>query len=122
MNNYKFKVRKISENTIEIKEQNHRKAVLQLMQLLAFADDEIFTKSEDVNISYEVLLKEIKNLNNQRKKKTEKNIGAFLGKSNEKNKEFNDNIEENFDKEYIEIVCDKCGNCIQVDEEDLFSD
>ena len=27
-----------------------------------------------------------------------------------------------FDKEYIEIVCDKCGNSIQVDEEDLFSD
>lgn len=122
MNNYKFKVKKISENTIEIKENNHKKAVLKLMQLLAFADDEIFKKSKDINVNYEVLLKEIENMNNKNKKITEKNIGAFSKEIDTETEETDNDIDDIFNEEYIEIVCDKCGNCIQIDDEDLLSD
>ena len=122
MNNYKFKVKKISENTIEIKENNHKKAVLKLMQLLAFADDEIFKKSKDINVKYEVLLKEIENMNNKNKKITEKNIGAFSKEIDTETEEIDNDIDDIFNEEYIEIVCDKCGNCIQIDDEDLLSD
>lgn len=122
MNNYKFKVKKISENTIEIKENNHKKAVLKLMQLLAFADDEIFKKSKDINVNYEVLLKEIENMNNKNKKITEKNIGAFSKEIDTETEEIDNDIDDILNEEYIEIVCDKCGNCIQIDDEDLLSD
>lgn len=45
----------------------------------------------------------------------------FLTKKNESEfTENNEEIEDNLPKEYIEIVCDRCGNCIRIDDKDLF--
>lgn len=122
MKKYKFKVKKIITNTIEFDAKDYKEAFSKLMEYLAIGDKEIFENSEDREVSYDVILE--KN-NNQNDMKLLKMIKEILEKIDEIDEEFEENeeeIEENLPQEYIEVVCDKCGHCIKVDEDDLFSE
>lgn len=126
MKQYKFRVKKVLENAIEIKGENHKKVIYELIKLLAFADKEIFENSENAEVEFNISLEEIENLTNKRKIRTSKNVNALLDKINDKlnqnETDVDNEIEDNLPKEYIEIVCEKCGNCIQIDEDELLSE
>lgn len=102
MKNYKFRLKKIITNTVELKAENYKEALAELIEFLEIGDKEIFEKSKDKIVDYDIILEKIKSKNDI---KSLKNIKEIL-----------ETIREN-DAEYTEILCDKCGNCIRLDDE-----
>jgi len=109
MKYYKFKVRKILNNEIIIKEKNYKKAFKKLLELLGENEKIVFNNSNKDNC-YEIELMDFSIEEN------EKNIDDFTDNLKEKLKDFNDDLQQ----EYTEIVCEKCGNCVLL-EKDLLS-
>lgn len=121
MEKYEFKVRKIITNTVELKAENYKEALIELLNLFAVADKEIFEKSEDKMIDYDIFLEEIKSKSDM---KYLKNAKDFLKKLQENMDDFNPKIvleieekEADSDTECMEIMCEKCGNCIKLNED-----
>lgn len=106
MKNYKFRLKKIITNTVELKAENYKEALAELIEFLEIGDKEIFEKSKDKTVDYDIILEKIKSKNDI---KSLKNIKEIL-------ETIRENDEEN-DAEYTEILCDKCGNCIRLDDE-----
>lgn len=118
MKKYKFKVKKIITNTVEFDAKNYKEAFSKLMEYLSIGDKEIFENSEDREVSYDVILE--KNIN-KNDIKTLKMIKEILEKIEENDEELEEN-EDDFLREFSEIVCENCGHCIRIDEDDLFSE
>lgn len=118
MKNYKFKVKKIITNTVELQAENYKEALTYLLEVLEMWDREIFENSDDKKVDYDIILDRIrskndaKNLKEIRKilKKIEENTEEIIeNNTNNNTKKINEN-----DTEYIEIICNKCGNCIEL--------
>lgn len=119
MKNYKFKIRKIITNTVELQAENYKEALTYLLEVLEMWDKEIFENSEDKKIDYDIILEKIKSKNDM---KSLKEIKKTLEKIEENTEEIieNNTIKKNKkndknNQEYLEILCEKCGNCIELD-------
>lgn len=122
MKKYKFKVKKIITNTIEFDAKDYKEAFLKLMEYLAIGDKEIFEKSEDREVSYDVILEKNNNQNDMKLLKMFKEILEKIEEIDEELEENEDEIEEDLSQEYIEGVCNKCRHYIKVNKDDLFSE
>ena len=117
MEKYKFEVRKMSTNTVEVKAENCQDAMLEVIYLLITKDREIFEKSKDRVINYDIILEEFKRKDDM---KYLKNVKEILQKINDSNEKISVEIEEevnDLDKECDVIICQRCGNCIELDED-----
>ena len=56
MKNYKFKVKKVIENTIQLDAENYREGLADLLQFLLKYDKMVFEKSPDKDVSYDIIL------------------------------------------------------------------
>lgn len=74
MKNYKFRVKKIITNTVELKANNYKEALTHLLELLEMGDKEIFEKSVDKKIDYDIILEKIKSKNDMENLKAIKEI------------------------------------------------
>ena len=119
MKNYKFKIRKIITNTVELQAENYKEALTYLLEVLEMWDKEIFENSEDKKIDYDIILEKIKSKNDMKSlkeikktlEKIEENTEEIIENNNIKKKKKNDKNNQ----EYLEILCEKCGNCIELD-------
>lgn len=123
MKKYKFIVKKISEKEIEINAKNHSEAMIKLLEKSIIQEKNFFL-NEDVNnkemyIGIEKIVDENGNENLKDYEDFCEENKFFISKEDDKN---DDGIEDDLPKEYIEVVCNKCGNCIKIDDEDLFSE
>lgn len=121
MKRYEFIIRKTKEMEIDVCAENHFEAMLNLFQSAIKKDKRFFT--EETNEEKDLYIK-IKKIIDENGKENKKDYEDFLKENSffikpsyaeivEKDKE---KIENDLPKEYVEIVCEKCGNCIPIDE------
>lgn len=148
MKNFKFIIKKIAEKEIEIKAKNKQEALENLIELLSTNEKYLFENIDKNKQIYEIKLDEIShNLSKENEEKQEENsikteqelnklineiikqikediVESYIEDCNEEDeeleKENETKIEDDLPKEYEEIICEKCGNCIIVDK-DLLS-
>ena len=148
MRNFKFIIKKVAEKEIEIKAKNKQEALENAIELLSTNEEYLFKNSDKNNQVYEIKLDKITHgFSKENKEKIEqfsiKNeqelnklisiiikqikediIESYIEDCNKDDKELDEEneteIEDDSSKEYDEIVCEKCGNCIIVDK-DLLS-
>lgn len=128
MKNYKFIIRKTKEMNIEIFANNHVEAMIDLMQEIVKRDKNFFTDNvkdkKDLYIKIQKIIDEKGNENLKDYADFIKENSFFLTEFESENSIKNDeDFEETIDdlpREFGEIVCEKCGNCIPIDE-DLLS-
>lgn len=127
MKRYNFIIRKTDEKEIKINAENHLQAMVKLLEKTVLKDKDFFIKGNIKNKKMYIGIKKITDENGEENIKDyddfyEKNR-HFITKENKLDLEKNENeIKDNLPKEYIEIVCDKCGNCIRIDDKDLSSE
>ena len=88
MKNYKFKIKKIITNTVELQAENYKEALTYLLEVLEMWDKEIFENSEDKKIDYDIILEKIKSKNDI---KSLKEIKKTLEKIEENTEEIIEN-------------------------------
>ena len=93
MKNYRFTVKKIITNTIELKASNYKEALTKLLEFLEIGDKEIFEKSKDRKIDYDIILEKIRNKNDM---KNVKNIKEILAKIEQNDNEFKEKYRRYF--------------------------
>ena len=148
MKNFKFIIKKIAEKEIEIKAKNKQEALENVIELLSTNEKYLFENIDKNKQIYEIKLDEIShNLSKENEEKQEENsikneqeldklineiikqikediVESYIEDCNEEDeeleKENETKIEDDLPKEYEEIICEKCGNCIIVDK-DLLS-
>lgn len=148
MKNFKFIIKKIAEKEIEIRAKNKQEALENAIELLSTNEEYLFKNSDKNNQVYEIKLDGITHDFNEENKgkieqlsiKNEQELNKLISKivkqikedivesyiedCNEDDEELDEEneieIEDDLSKEYDEIVCEKCGNCIIVDK-DLLS-
>lgn len=130
MKKYNFIIRKSSDMDVKITAKNHSEAMIKLLEKIVLKDKNFFIRKDTKKKEICIGIKKIIDENGKENRKYyddfyEKNK-IFLTKENKQNEtnfvKHNDEIEDDLPKEYIEIVCDKCGNCIRIDDKDLFSE
>lgn len=116
MEKYKFKVRKMIANTVEVKANNYNTAFKKVLELMLFENKETFENAESSVMNYDIILEKI---NCENDIKSIESIKQMLKKLEEKEAGFGekfsmkvDKKEDNFDK----IICQKCGNHIKLNE------
>ena len=88
MKNYKFKIKKIITNNVELQAENYKEALTYLLEVLEMWDKEIFENSEDKKIDYDIILEKIKSKNDM---KSLKEIKKTLEKIEENTEEIIEN-------------------------------
>ena len=127
MKKYQFIIKKTSEKEIKINEKNHSEAMIKLLQKAIIEDKDFLLNEENQNKEIYVGIEKITDENGKENWEDYKDFCEenkfFITKENESELDENDEeIEDDLPREYIEIVCNKCGNCIKIDDEDLFSE
>ena len=112
MKKFRFKVKKTIENTIEIRAESYREALVKLFELFIIADKDIFEKSDKKDVSYDIFFD---SLANQKDLEMIKNMKQILQNLEQNEDEFGEKnaikIDENdndFDTKITKIVCKKC--------------
>lgn len=120
MKKFKFTVKKILENDIEIKAKDKKEAVKSIVKFLSIGEEFIFKNTDKNRQIYEIKLKEIEQKEAKDEVDNDIKIQKMLEEINtffvENDKENDEHFEEDSVTEYKEIVCEKCGNCIPLDE------
>lgn len=121
MKKYIFLIKKSKEMEIEVYAENHSEALFELLKNAVKKDKKFFIdKSEDRKDLYIKVKKIIDEKGKENIKDYEnfmKENSFFIGKENENILEKNtEEIEDDLPKEYADIICEKCGNCIPIDE------
>lgn len=127
MKKYQFIIKKTSEKEIKINAKNHSEAMIKLLQKAIIEDKDFLLNEENQNKEIYVGIEKITDENGKENLEDYKDFCEenkfFITKENESELDENDEeIEDDLPREYIEIVCNKCGNCIKIDDEDLFSE
>ena len=127
MKKYQFIIKKTSEKEIKINAKNHSEAMIKLLQKAIIEDKDFLLNEENQNKEIYVGIEKITDENGKENLEDYKDFceenNFFITKENESELDENDEeIEDDLPREYIEIVCNKCGNCIKIDDEDLFSE
>lgn len=100
---YGFIVKKVLKNKVQIREKSFQKAMQTLIELLEDNGKVIFEDLKEDEQFYEIKLTRI--------------ADDFEEDDDEILDEENEEIEDDLPTEYNEIVCEKCGNCIPIDED-----
>lgn len=125
MKKYKFMIKKSKETEIEICAENHSEALMELLKKAIKNDRKFFigeTKDKkNFSLKVEKIIDENGKENLQDYEDFMRENSFFIGKENENFlEEIKDEnikeIEDDLPKEYAEIVCNKCGNCIPIDD------
>lgn len=106
---YKFVVRKTLKNEVDIRAKDYKKALEKLIEFLGEDEDIVFNNLEDNDNVFEIKLVQV--ANNFEEEKQE----FFEKKLQEIAEKIDDEIEDDLPREFTEIVCEKCGNCIPID-------
>ena len=85
MKTYRFTVKKIITNTIELKAYNYKEALTKLL--------EIFEKSADKKIDYDIILEKIRSKNDM---KSVRNVKESLAKIEQNDDEFREKYRKYF--------------------------
>ncbi len=125
MKKYKFKIKKSKETEVEIYAENHLEALIELLKNAVKNDRKFFTEETEDNKKLSFKVEKIIDENGKENLKDYENFmkenSFFIGRENgnliEENEWENvEDIEDDLPEEYVEIVCDRCGNCIPIDE------
>lgn len=125
MKKYNFIIRKTNEMEVKINAKTHSEAMIKLLEKAFLKDKNFFIRKDTKNNEMSIGILKITDENGNENLKDYDDFydenKIFLTKKNESEfTENNEEIEDNLPKEYIEIVCDRCGNCIRIDDKDLF--
>ena len=93
MKTYRFTVKKIITNTIELKAYNYKEALTKLLEFLEIGDKEIFEKSADKKIDYDIILEKIRSKNDM---KSVRNVKESLAKIEQNDDEFREKYRKYF--------------------------
>lgn len=131
MEKYKFKTIELKENYIEIESKNRKEALQKLIKYLDTNDKKICENISTGRNGFYVVLNEISSQtrkifiddNDEINENIFKNL---LSEDEELYKKYclkeeerlqdEEEIEDDLPNEYTEICCEKCGNCIPIDE------
>ena len=113
MEKYEFKLRKIITNTVEVEADNYNQALVEMFNLLLFGDKKIFEESEEKNINFDIILEKI---NCENDIKSIQKVKEILHNLQQKDDNFSINIGKK-DDSFGKVICEKCGNCIELDED-----
>lgn len=120
MKKYKFIVRKVEETDVEIIAENNREAYQKVIELLSIGVQILFKNVNENNKIYEIKMCENSNQRLENNKDNSKKIVDKIIKQLEKDAEnYEENeteVEDDLPVEIEQIVCEKCGNCISLDE------
>lgn len=131
MKKYKFIIRKVAKKELEVEARNNKEAFAKIIQLLGENEKELFEKLGENNQVYEIKLDKILDLEIGNKKvdfnhiideilkKSEINLqknNQIKEKNKEKSKKEIGKVEDDLIIETDEIICEKCGHHIQLDE------
>lgn len=124
MKKYEFTIRKVLERNIEIEGENKKQAFEKIINLLGLGEKFIFKNIDKNNEVYEIKMNKIlKETDKENAINIDKFIEEFIKKIEqdlEKNDEdFDENdegIEDDLIVETDEIICQKCGNHISLEE------
>ena len=125
MKKYKFMIKKSKETEIELCAENHSEALIELLKNAVKNDRKFFTEETEDNKKLSFKVEKIIDENGKENLKDYENFmkenSFFIGRENgnliEENEWENvEDIEDDLPEEYAEIVCDRCGNCIPIDE------
>ena len=120
MKKYKFKIENITEKLIEIEAENNKNAVKKLAGFMAkkganFA--KVLDKDRYCFIHLQEISKDKKHILFADDDEINRDIISNLLSADEIDFEEEKNkIDKEKSKEHIEIMCEKCGNCILLDE------
>lgn len=124
MKDYKFLISKTREMEIDITAENHSEAMVKLLSEIVKKDKNFFIYNTNDNRNLHLKIQKIIDKNG---KENEKDYEDFL-KTNSffltkidsdieaENDEIFDETIDDLPREFGEIVCEKCGNCILIDE------
>lgn len=121
MKKYKFLVKRIAEMEIQISAESHSEALFKMLQKVVEKDKNFFTEDLENRKNLFIYIEKIIDENGKENVKDKENfvkensffISRIDGETYEKG---NEEIEDDLPKEDVEIVCDKCGNYIPIDE------
>lgn len=121
MKKYKFLIKKTREMEIEVCAENHSQAMFEMLQKAVKKDKEFFIDDKE---NKKDLFINIKKIIDENGKENLKDYEDFINENSffisridrETFEKSNEEIEDDLPKEYAEIVCDKCGNCIPIDD------
>lgn len=121
MKKYKFKIENITEKVIEIEAENNKKAVKKLAGFMAKKGNGNFAKVIGKDNYCYIHLQEISENKNrvlfEDDDEINRDIISNLLSADEIEFEKNDNKnDETKLEEHIEVICERCGNCILLDD------
>lgn len=127
MKDYKFLISKTREIEVDITAENHAEAMVKLLSEIIKIDKNFFIYNKNDKKDLHLKIQKIVDKNG---KENEKDYDDFLKANSyfltkidsEIESDYEENFEETIDdlpREFGEIVCDKCGNCIPIDEDFL---
>lgn len=125
MKKYIFLIKKSREMELEVYAENHSEALFELLKNAVKKDRKFFIDSsedrKDLYIKVEKIIDEKGKENLKDYENFMKENSFFIGRENrnileENNEENIEEIEDDLPREYIDIICEKCGNCIPIDD------
>lgn len=110
MKKYVFLVKKAIKNDVEIEAENRREAFKKLVKMFEENEEKVFKNAKETEIVKmrleRIIDTETGNIA-ERLDFNDEELEELLQELNEENTDF-------FPREFKEIVCEKCGNCIPV--------
>ena len=121
MKKYKFTVKKVLKDEIEIKAKNKKEALEKIIKLLCIDEKNVF-KSKDKKVHfYELILDKITQIEKINKEEkfnfTEEEFKEILKELKEDFNENDKGIKDDLPIDSNEIICTKCGNNMIFDED-----
>lgn len=104
---YEFEIKKTIKLEVQIKDENYNEALKNLITILGDEKNSMMELAPKDEQFYELKLTNV--------------LNDFDAKDEmvliEKDDETDDEIEDDLPKEYTQIVCEKCGNCIPLEDD-----
>lgn len=104
---YEFEIKKTIKLKVQIKEKNYNEALKNLITILGDEQNSIMELAPEKEKFYELKLTNVLNDFDPEDEM------ILIEEDNEKDEEIKDDLP----KEYTQIVCEKCGNCIPLEDD-----
>lgn len=104
---YEFEIKKTIKLKVQIKEKNYNEALKNLITILGEEQNSIMELAPEKEKFYELKLTNVLN------DFAPEDEMILIEEDNEKDEEIKDDLP----REYTQIVCEKCGNCIPLEDD-----
>ncbi len=104
---YEFEIKKTIKLKVQIKEKNYNEALKNLITILGDEQNSIMELAPEKEKFYELKLTNVLNDFDPEDEM------ILIEEDNEKDEEIKDDLP----REYTQIVCEKCGNCIPLEDD-----